>query len=423
MKLNINKLRNSKVVKHSLGYTALNFIEKLLPFLILPILTRVLSKEEVGLFVLYQTLVEVLMPIVTLSIDNSILINYYKLTSKEFSKYFSNSFLLVLILFFLVWFVIFCFSKPLGNIIGFPPNWLIIICFLILFRYFTNLRQSLWRIEYKIKSYGLFTISLSIIGNVSGLILVLLFNYGWEGILIGHLFSYSIFGIYSIKTFIKSQILKVTESFVYVKSILTISFPIALHRLGIWLGSAANKIIISSIIGVIATGSYGVGVTLATIITVLEDAISKAIVPHIYEKLKDPNSENNRNIVKMSYGIYAILIIVSLTVYLGGYFGVELIFGQDYSDVKLFLFPLILAAMFKGFYKLHVNYIFFTSRTIEVTKITFMTGLLNIFLSYILVVNFGIIGACYSLLVINFIQYILSFYIGNKLIPMPWLKF
>ena len=58
----------------------------------------------------------------------------------------------------------------------------------------------------------------------------------------------------------------------------------------------------------------------------------------------------------------------------------------------------------------------------QVTKITFTIGVINIFLSYILIVKFGLIGAAYSLLIISFFQYILSFYVGHKLIPMPWFK-
>lgn len=414
------KLKESAVFRHSLGYTFLNFVEKFLPFLVLPILTRVLSKEEVGIFVLYQTLVEVLMPVVTFSIDNSILINYYKLKKSEFSVYFSNSFWLVLILFLAIVLIIFLFSDTIGSTISFPGNWLVVVCSLVLFRYLTNLRQSIWRLQYKIRSYGMFTIAISLLGNLSGLFLVIFTDIGWEGILLGHLLGYVLFGTISVLSFRREKLLQFNSSIIYVKDIFAISLPIALHRLGIWLGSAANKIIISSLLGVAATGSFGVGMTLATLVTVLEDAFSKAVVPHIYDKLKNPNNENNRSIVKMSYRIYLVLFIVSGIVFIVGYFGVEYLFGREYGDVKYFLAPLIIAAMFKGFYKLHVNYIFFTAKTLEVTKITVFTGVMNCILSYIFIQNYGIAGACYSLLIINFIQYLLSFYVGNKLIPMPW---
>ena len=84
---------------------------------------------------------------------------------------------------------------------------------------------------------------------------------------------------------------------------------------------------------------------------------------------------------------------------------------------------MIIAALIKGFYKLHVHYILFTKKTTKLTKITFFTGLINLGLSYVFILNFGLIGAAYSLVIINFLQYVLSFNIGNKLIPMPWFKF
>ena len=104
-------------------------------------------------------------------------------------------------------------------------------------------------------------------------------------------------------------------------------------------------------------------------------------------------------------------------------FFVGFLFGDEYLSTREFLFPLVLASMLKGFYKLHVNYIMFTKKTLNVTKITLSTGVLNLGLSYYLVSSFGIMGAAYALLLVNALQYISAFYIGNKLIPMPWFYF
>ena len=101
IRITYNKLIGSELFRHSASYTFINFIEKALPFLVFPILTRKLSIEDVGLFVLYQSLIEILMPILTLSIDNSIILNYYKLELKEFKKYFSNAIFVYIVVFVL----------------------------------------------------------------------------------------------------------------------------------------------------------------------------------------------------------------------------------------------------------------------------------------------------------------------------------
>ena len=419
----LNNLRNSDIFKDSASYTILNFLEKALPFLVFPILTRTLSIEDVGMFVLYQTLIEILMPILTLSIDNTILLNYYKLELTDFKKYFSNGIFVFFIVFVLVFIFILSFRFPLAQQINFSPFWLPFVVIMIFFRFFTQNRQNIWRIQYNIKNYSKFTLSISLLNNLLGIGLVLFTDIGWAGMIIGHFVGYVIFGTYAMYTFFYEGFIvfhKATSD--YVKDILKISCPIALHRFGIWLGSTANKLIIAAILGTAATGSYGVGAIFATIIAILEDAISKAIIPHIYKKLKDDKIEDKVSIVSLSYKIYAVLLLMSIIVFIIGYYFTDVIFGKAFLDTRYLLFPLILAAFFKGLYKLHVHYIFFTKKTIQVTKITFTIGVINIFLSYILIVKFGLIGAAYSLLIISVLQYILSFYVGNKLIPMPWFK-
>jgi O-antigen/teichoic acid export membrane protein len=76
--MNFSQILKAKLFQHTVIYTGINIFDKTIPFLIIPILTRLISKEEIGLYTLYQTLFQILIPILTLSIDNTIIINYYK---------------------------------------------------------------------------------------------------------------------------------------------------------------------------------------------------------------------------------------------------------------------------------------------------------------------------------------------------------
>ncbi|MFW5982895.1 MAG: lipopolysaccharide biosynthesis protein [bacterium] len=417
----INKIISSKLFKDSASYTLLNTIEKAIPFLILPILTRVLTKDEVGYYILYQAIIEVVLPIMTLQIDNAILINFYKLDKYKFKEYFSNAILLFFAYYLILFLTLFALSNTISGLLSFPAIWLNIVFTIVFFRFFTNVRQHLWQIKYKIKNYGFFTIGISLVKNGLGLILVIYTTMAWQGIIAGHLSGYTLFGLIALISFFKERLIFFKRKLIYNTDILKIGAPLALHRLGLWLGKAANRIIITSLLGAAATGSYGVGATFAAIITVIEEAFSKAFTPHLFDKLKNISNLNKGSIVKLSYYVYFFIFATSITIYLVGYLTVGFIYGDEYLDTRIFMFPLIIAAMFKGFYKLHANYILFTKRTIHITKITITTGIINIILAYIMIKYYGLIGAAYSLLIINFLQYIATFYVGNKLMPMPWL--
>lgn len=413
----------SRLVKDTFYYSFFNFTERAISFIILPIITRILTKEDIGYYILYQAMIEVLIPVMSLNIDSSILLNFYKLDDKEFTKYFGTGLSLFVLVYFVVLIVGLVFSDSISSLLQFPFFWLNIIFIIVAFRFFVQLRQNLWRVRYRLKSFGIFTIGIAVLKNVLGLVLVFYTDLGWRGLIIGHLIGYFVFAIYALFTFYQENLIKITKNLTYVKDLFKVGFPLSLHKLGLWLGNAANRIIITGILGAAATGSYGIGATFGLMVTLIEDAFTKAFIPHLFDKLKNITENKKYEIVKLSYYVYIFLIVISIVVFILGYFSVGLIFGEEYLDTREFILPLILAAMFKGFYKLHASYIMFTKKTYKITQITFTTGILNIALAYFMIQQFGLLGAAYSMLIITFLQYIFSFYVGNKLIPMPWNNF
>lgn len=155
----ISKFKKSKIAGDSVKYTFLNFLEKAIPFLILPIITRVLPKEEVGYYMLYQAFIEIAIPIIGLNISTFTLLNYYKLDKHEFKIYFSNGLVLfgICALFFLL--LLISTKDFIAVQILFPSDWLLVIFFIASFQILTNMRLNLWRVNYKIKEFGYLTIS------------------------------------------------------------------------------------------------------------------------------------------------------------------------------------------------------------------------------------------------------------------------
>ena len=99
MKQILSQLKRSKLAKETFNYTSINILNKVIPFVLLPILARILTKQEMGYYVLFQALYQIFIPILTLSLQQSVLINFYHLNNVEFKKYFSGVFYLLLIVF------------------------------------------------------------------------------------------------------------------------------------------------------------------------------------------------------------------------------------------------------------------------------------------------------------------------------------
>jgi len=421
--MNFIKFIDKKIVSHAFLFTVFNIIEKAIPFLILPIITRILPKNEIGLFILYQTIIEILIPIVTFNIDSAILLKYYKLKESDFSGYFSNGILVFTAVYLLYLLFSFLLGSNLSNFLSFPKEGLFYASAIIFFRFYSQLMQNILRVKYKVFHYGYFTIFISLIKYSSGLILITLFDHNWVGLLQGNLISYFLAFMISLYYFYHNKLITYEILTTNLKSYFKLGFPLTLHKSGLWLGNTANQIIIANKLGPSSNASYGIGSTFSVIISVIEDAINKSFVPHLYDKLISNKIEIKKEIVKINYILYIVIISLSIIMAVIGYNFIDLIFGKEYLDTRIFIYPLVFSSLFKGLYKIHINYIFFKEKMFTITKITLFTGILNLILSIFFINYFGLLGAAYSLLITSLIQYLLAFYVGNKLIPLPWFNF
>ena len=421
--LNIKKqVFKSSLIKQAGVYTLSNLLEKGIPFAILPILTRILTKEDVGFYTLYQAVLTLLIPLYTLSIDSSIILNYFKVDKEKFNIYFSNGIFLFIVTLIVLTGISFVFSEQISNLINFPFFWFLLIIIIVALQFFTTLRKSLWQVKDKPKKYAYFSIGLSLVKNLTGLLLIIYTDYGWKGIIIGHLIGQIFFSLYSFITFKNEDLFKWVLNKSYIIDLLKIGTPLSLHRFGAWLSDALNRIVIASLIGVAATGSYGIGATFGIIVTIVQDAFNRAYVPYLFKNLKIYSEEVRLRLVKTTTFFYLGLLTFALVICFVGFFGVGFVFGEQYDETKYFIIPLVFASMFNGFYKIHTNYIFFTKKTYKIMFITLSMGLINIALVYYLVKNYGILGAAYATLIIQILSYLITFYISNKIYPVFMFK-
>ena len=418
----IKKIFSNTLVKDTGAYTFLYILDKTIPFVILPIITRFITKEEMGTWILFQSIFSIMIPLLSLCFSNTITIKYFKQTREEFIVYLNQIFLYAFILFGVSLLLVLSFHSYIERIIDFSEKWQYIFCLLVLFDQFILIRMALWRMDRKLKLFSLFTISYTLLQNSLSLLAVSIYGLGWEGLVYSKVMSYGVFFFISLMSFNKDRLIKLELKIrkELLPDILKISIPIAIHRFGTWLGDSASRLIINFLIGAAATGSYGIAAVFSVVITVILDSFNKAYVPYLYDKLAKINSDIKIHLVKLTYICYILIFILAIFVGLFGYFGVEFIYGKQYADTKPIIILLSCSAAINGLYKLHVNYIFFTEKTHLIMRVTFLSGTFNCLFSFFMVKYYGMIGAAFSQLITGILVYLLVFYTANKLYPLPW---
>lgn len=414
-------LLKNKLTTDAGTYMGFNILEKLVPFIVLPIISRYLSKEDMGIYIVYQTFIALLLPFISLNTDSAILINFFKLNNRNFKIYFFNALLVFSISFILVVIIFLIWPNYLSNLLEFPQKWFAAVVLIVVFTYFVRLTLNLWQIEKKPIKYGIFSLTLTLLKGGLLLLFVVQLKKGWSGVIVSQLIAYSLmFLLSTIVLFYYRKIVSFSYNRLFIKDTLKVGVPLTLHQVGGWLGSQSNRLIINILIGSAATGSFGIGAIYGTIVSVIQNAFNRAFTPYLFENLQRLNTKIRRKLVKLTYLYNISLVVFALFVGTIGFFINDYLFGKDYNSSKIFIFWMVLGNAFNGLYKMHVNYIFFTKKTIYILIITLTLGVINVVLSYIFINLYGAVAGAIVFMLTQFFGYIAAWYFGNRLIPMPW---
>ena len=413
----LERFSGNKLVGNASVYMLSNLFEKAIPFFILPALIRFLSPEGVGYYTLFPSLLAILLPLVGMSLDSAIILSYFKLDKRDFSSYFSTGMYTLCGLTFLAAISIVIFRNALNAFTGFEFEWLLIVLLVAILQIITSLNKSIWQVLQKPIVYAVFSVTQTLIKNGLSFFLVTLSSLDWKGIVVGHLIVQCLYAIYSFRYFINSGILCFSYDLILLKDLIRVGGPLSLHRIAAWLSDGLGRFVIVSVMGVVASGNFSIGLTFASIVMVTQDAFNRAWVPYLFKQLSHFTLSARDEIRKTIRLYYFIIIIFALVIGLVGYTFIAYIFGAQYVDIRTLVFPLALAAAANGCYKMHVNIIFFAKKTNVILGITVGIAALNIVLINFVVSKLGLLGAAYLMFFIQMTSFILTSMVAKKYYP------
>ncbi|MBX7046445.1 MAG: oligosaccharide flippase family protein [Ignavibacteria bacterium] len=420
VKLYYSRFLKSRLAKDAGVYTTFTVLDRAVPFILLPVITRFLSPDEYGVYVTFQTLLSFFVPFLSLGTDASIIISYFKLSYEKFKEYFFNSFVIFLSLSAIVFVVFYFLSSQISDVVKFPSQWLMWVFAGCFFQYINDLNANLWQSFRKPHRYGVFKISYTILKNGLNLYFVISLGLSWQGLIYSQIITAVIFCSVSLVIFLRREYFNFDFNASFMKDSLRYGIPLSLHNLGAWAADLASRLILNSMVGIAATGEFGAGATLGMIVSLIQDSFNRAFAPYLFEQLKNPTLGIKKSLVKKTYLYYIVIFIVAAIVGIAGSLAASTILGEKYKNSQQFIIWISFAYAFTGLYKMHVNYIFYEKKSKLLMLITLISGAVNILLCFWLIETNGAIGAAQAFLLSNAVSYAVTFYIANRLVPMPW---
>ena len=141
-------LRNASV------YTGANILNAGIPFLLLPVLTRVLSPTDYGTIAMFGIVVTIMGAFTGLSVHGAVGVRYFQLDRQRMPSY-VGACLAILIVSSAVVLCVVAVGRPwLELITHVPGDWLIVAVLVSGAQFVINIRLSLWQVQHEAIRYG-----------------------------------------------------------------------------------------------------------------------------------------------------------------------------------------------------------------------------------------------------------------------------
>ena len=405
-----------------LSYSGVNIINASVPFLLLPILTSYLSPEDYGVLSMVQLLMLLSFPFVMINSQGLLTMEYSKLSNVEYRKLVSSALIIPLFGFLFIEFIFYLFNNFITKYFQLPEYLLYLIPVFLFFQAIPTFVPIIFQAKKQPINFGKFKICLTILNVLLSLLFVVVLMYGWEGRLFGIVGSYFLFSIIGLIVLLKIDAVDIIFDIDSIKKILSFGVPLLPHTIAGVLLAYSSRFFLANMIDNDAVGIYTVAFQVASVVLLIMTSINQAWAPNLYEVLNSaPNQNVKLGIVKQTYKVMIFMLITTFLFIVFVPYIFELFIDESYHSGILISKFVSVGFLMNGLYFLVTNYILFSKKTKVLSCITSIISIIGAILNYYLILEYGIIGAAYSLIITFVLLFITVFYYSNKLYRMPWL--
>jgi len=413
---------NNRLFGHAAIYTLSNFAVAGVPFLLLPVLTRVLDPAAYGVVAMFSLLVAFMSVGVGLNVHGAITVRYFDRSSFEIPKYVSTALVILAVSTSLMLALVFITGTRIAVITSIPKQWLYAAVLVAFLQFLVQIVLALWQASKKPIKYGALRITHAFLDAIGSIVLVLVLALSWQGRLSGMLVAWLCAAIIAVYFLVREGWLAKSINPTYAKDALNYGVPLVPHAVGGLLLGMADRFMVNNILDVSSTGIYVVAVQLGLILGMLADSFNKAFAPWLMEKLSDVDYESQKKIVIFTYIYFFVIIALAAFGALVAPYVLPYIVGPQFQTTGPLLIFILLGNAFIGMYYMVTNYIFYSRRTGLLSTLTISIGVITVALSWFLINAYGIKGAAIGFLVGQASLFFGAWVLSNYCVPMPWFK-
>ena len=413
------------LVKETFVYTLTDVIGKAMSFILLPIVSFFLPPSELGIATNFTVLTSLIILLAGLAIVNSVPYFFYEQNREENASLVSNLLMLCLGLCVVVGGLAACFSQLIFEYLQLSLHIQLLGVVFVIGSLISSINLILLRLENKPKQFAILQVLQIILHALFVILFVIVLRGGGEGKIYAEVLVFSIVGMIHLVMMLKKGYISFRFQMPWIKRLLRFGLPLLPHSISFWLKGGMDKVFITTYCGLQFNGLYSMAISVSSVYTMLMQSFFNAYTPYLQKRLAGFDGgqcfDEKRSIVKQIYLIYALFGVVGIlaVVICWGIF--HYMIDSKYLPAMAYIPLIILANFIYTFYNFTIEFIYKVKKTLVMGIITFTGSLIQMLLSYVLIKEYGVMGAVYSLLIGNTMITIGISVYSNMVYRMPWL--
>ncbi|WP_300500259.1 oligosaccharide flippase family protein [Marinobacter sp.] len=419
------RIFKSELLRGSSAYLLASIATSSIPFLLLPVLTRYLTPAEYGEVAMFMVWISLLSAFCGLCVHGAASRKYFDVgnESDELAKFIFMCLLILTSTTIMFFSMVVMLASLLNDLLEISAFWLVAGVITAGLNFVIQLRLGQWQVRKEPKPYGFFQVSQALVNMSLSLFFVTVLYLGETGRLLGIVIATGIFALFSLWLLFKDKLIKVCWRPDMAKEAIGFGVPLMPHIVGMFLLNTVDRAVITAELGIDKAGIYMVAIQVSMAVSIILDAVNKAFVPWLFERLNRDNLAEKSSVVRVTYGYYCLLAFGVILSFMWADEVLLLVVGPQYVEAADLIAWIILAKGFHGGYLMVTNYLFYTKRTGILSSITITCGLINVGLLFAVINVWGLTGVAWAYCVSKFLQWLVTWFYANKQVPMPWTNF
>ena len=390
-----------------------NVLTKIVPFLMLPVLTRLITDPAVfGVYDIYNIIIQFATPLAVLGSYDAMFRLFFDDSDPHFQKQVCSSSLAIVSTTSLVAIIVALTFWVSGISFFEGYSWLIPIAGLVIS---SHAMKSIVAAPTRMQNKRQTIIVISLLAPMVYYLLAMILAWsGWplEGLVLGNLFSgilvLAVYGFLNHSFFSLKSVKKE-----HIKGLLNIGIPLAPTFLIYWIFTSCDRFMLGHFIGIEAVGLYGIGARLSSISQGIYMAFAGGWQYFAFSTMKDEDHTQLMSRVFEVLGVLSVASLFFLLPFVDWIF--KIMVSEQYRGASVIFPYLYISPLLLMLYQTVGNQFLVIKRAYLSTVMLTLGATVNVFLNWYLIPRMGIEGAAIATFLGYAVSVVLTFMIVKKM--------